>query len=149
MTAPHGHPLDGLLEDALPDALRLVDATRLRDPAAAAHVLGPLLADAQRISALAVVLACLVPDDTPAADLLAWTHGPVVDEATYAQIVELHPEPGRPGRPAEERPAGYRRCCRCGKRLPLTLFRKDRTQKGGFRPSCKDCERTPRKQAAS
>lgn len=133
MTTPQEHPLDGLLEEMLPDALRLVDATRLRDPAAAAQVLRPLLADAQQISALALVLACLVPDDAPVAELLAWTHGPVVDDGTYAQIVEFIPRPGE------------RHCSRCGDWLPLACFRKDRSQKGGYRPSCKGCEKTPAK----
>lgn len=145
MTDPRPHPLDGLLEEMLPKALELVDATRLRDQAAAAKVLLPLLADPPRSSALALVLACLVPDDATPVELLAWTHGPVVDDNTYAQIVELHPESRQPGRPAEERPAGRQRCCRCGEWLPLACFRRDRSQKGGFRPSCKDCEKAPAK----
>jgi hypothetical protein len=142
MTAPQEHPLDGLLEEMLPVAAEVTVAVRDRDPHAVAAALWPLLDAGQhrRICALIVDLAALVPDDKPMGDLLAWTHGPVVDDATYAKIVAFNPQPG------------LRECRDCHEWLPLKSFTKDRTRKGGYRPQCRSClseTRTARRVAGS
>lgn len=63
---------DELLEDAVAPAAALVAAVR-DDPTDVHRILkGRNETD---LHALAIVLACMVPDDRSIADLLAWTHG--------------------------------------------------------------------------
>ncbi len=64
--------MDALAESMLPRALDLVVQVHDREPLAARGLLAEL--DWQRLAALCVVLAALVPDDRNADELLAWTH---------------------------------------------------------------------------
>lgn len=126
MTTPH--PLDDLLEAMLPKAMELSVVVRDRDAEAIAAVLNPLLdeGDRDRLAAMCVALAVMVPDDVPCADLLAWTHGPHVDEATYAQILRIVPE-------------GHKRCYACGVVQPHREFNNDRSRPDGLNPRCRSC----------
>lgn len=67
--------MDALAESMLPRALELVVQVHDRDAAACRGLLAEL--DWQRLAALCVVLASLVPDDARVDALLAWSRRPV------------------------------------------------------------------------
>jgi hypothetical protein len=139
MTQPEPHPLDGLLEEMLPVAAEVTVAVRDRDTDAVTRALRPVFdtGDERRISALIIDLAVMVPDDVPIGDLLLWTHGPVVDDDTYAEIVAFNPQPG------------LKRCSACREWLPLKSFTRDRSKPGGYRGECKGCLSDRRTRRAS
>lgn len=134
MTAPHA--LDDLLEEMLPAAMELSVVVRDRDPAGVAAVLDPLFTagDWLRVKALIIDLAVMIPDDEPYADLLRWTHGPVVDDEVYAQIVSIVP-------------AGRKRCTTCRDVLPHSEFNKDASTSDGYKTRCRDCIAEARRNA--
>lgn len=74
MTA--AHPLDELIEEALPAATEIAVCVRDRDAAGVHAALAPVLdaGDRDRIAALVIGLAVMVPDDATFGDLVAWTH---------------------------------------------------------------------------
>ena len=137
------HALDDLVEAALPTAMRLAITVHDRDQASTHDVLTALrqAGDWDRACALMVALAAMVPDDRPAADLLLWSHGPVVSTETYEAITRITPE-------------GMKRCSRCRELLALDAFNKDSTMPDGHKPRCRTCiaeirlERTGQKGAA-
>ena len=127
MTDPH--PLDDLLEELLPKAVEVAVAVRDRDVSAVNEALHPLLdpLDLERLKALVIDLAVLVPDDVPFGDLLAWTHGPHVDDDTYRQLAAFDPRPG------------MRQCTRCEEWWRIEEFHRDRTRPDGIKTHCKSC----------
>lgn len=70
-----GHPIG---DSVLPSALRLVGAVRMGDPAEITAAIGAAYEAADQhpywTTALLLVLAGMVPDDTRASELLAWTN---------------------------------------------------------------------------
>ncbi|GAA3958267.1 hypothetical protein GCM10023085_45890 [Actinomadura viridis] len=118
------HPLDALIDDALPSATQLAVTVRDRDASAVAAVLGPLL-DAghrDRIAALIIALAVLVPDDATFSELIAWTHGQ--DQLPYGQLV-IAP--------------GEKWCAGCQQVRSVRDFGVDRSKRDGLRSRCKHC----------
>lgn len=67
-SAPNG---DRLWSGAMPRALRAIEITRDESADDMAVILDRC--DRQQLYAIVTVLACLVPDDRPVADLLAWS----------------------------------------------------------------------------
>lgn len=123
------HPLDDLVEEMLPTAIEIAVCVRDRDTVHTHAALEPLLngGERDRIAALIVALATMVPDDVPFAELVAWTHGPHVTPEEHAQIVDLI----RPG---------HKRCARCREALPLEQFHKDPSRRDGRKTHCGMCE---------
>ncbi|MCW2898782.1 MAG: hypothetical protein JWO67_1047 [Streptosporangiaceae bacterium] len=127
------HALDDVLEEMLPAAAAVTVAVRDRDPAAVSNVIGPLVAaipqqaHRDRIAALIVDLAVMVPVDVPFGDLLAWTHGEHVPPEKYAELVAFDPRPG------------MKWCRGCKDWWQLEEFNRDRTQADGRKPRCRMC----------
>lgn len=126
------HPLDGLLDDMVWPAARLVGAVRARDPREVAAVLDPL--DRTGLSALLIAVAAMVPDDQTVGQLTLWTHGPVVDQETYDQIAVFDVEPG------------MKRCHSCGEVWRLEEFNRDKTKADDRKPDCRQCMSKQRKE---
>ncbi|MFF5261310.1 hypothetical protein ACFY4C_20400 [Actinomadura viridis] len=118
------HPLDALIDDALPSATELAVSVRDRDAAAVTAVLGPLLdtGDRDRIAALIIALAVLVPDDARISELIAWTHGQ--DQLPYGQLVVA---------------PGEKWCGGCQQVRSVRDFGVDRSKRDGRRSRCKHC----------
>lgn len=120
MTAPH--PLDGLIEEMLPTAAEVAINVRDRDTAGVHAALRPVLdGDRNRIAALVIALAALVPDDQPYADLLAWTHQ---DQLPYGQLAL---------------DAVEKYCGACRQVRHRREFHADASRRDGLAWSCKRC----------
>ena len=127
-----GHPLDEVLDDMLLPAVHLVGAVRARDPDAVQQITRNLTHT--QLMGLLIDVACMVPDDQTAGQLVLWTHGPNVPDEVYGQLVidELA------GRTSQHVPA--KQCTRCQRHRPLTDFHRGTVHnKGGRKAQCKDC----------
>jgi hypothetical protein len=127
MTA--GHPLDGLIDAALPGAMQLTVCVHDRDAQGVAEVLAPLLraGDPEQLSAFMVALAALADPDSPVDDALAWSH---------------ENEPMGPQLPLGELivGAGEKPCRECRAVLPLTDFHVDNSRRDGRTGVCRFCK---------
>lgn len=124
------HELDALLEQMLPAATELAVCVRDRDRAGVHKVLGQLLdpPDTQRLAALSIVLAAMVPiDDAQLDDLLEWSHGPFVSPDDYDQLTAFNPRPG------------MKRCARCREWWRLEEFNADCRKADGKKTRCRSC----------
>lgn len=93
---------DDLLDEALAPAAALVCAVR-EDPTEVHSILLDRTT-IEQLHALAVVLACMVPDDKPLTDLLAWTREPaptVWDEPRRREAHRLYAAGRRDARTVE------------------------------------------------
>lgn len=122
MTPPE-HPLDALVDDALPLATEIAVSVRDRDASAVHAALTPLLAarDPERIAALIIALAVMVPDDATFSELIAWTHQ---DQLPYGELVVA---------------PGEKWCSGCQQVLSVRDFAVDKSKKDGRRFRCNRC----------
>lgn len=76
LTRPTVEQRDKLLEEMLPQAGQFAVYVRDQDHAAVGALLDPILypLDLQRLLALLVAVAAMVPADAPQSELTAWTH---------------------------------------------------------------------------
>lgn len=119
------HALDALIDEMLPAATELAVCVRDRDTTAVHTVLGEVLdsGDRNRIAALVIALAVMVPDDVSFGDLVAWTHGQ--DQLPLGQLA-LDPV--------------EKWCSSCQQvRSRRTDFHVDRSRKDGLYARCKTC----------
>lgn len=132
MTAPHA--LDTLIEDMLPAATEIAVCVRDRDAAGVAAALAPVLdaGDRDRIAALIIALAVMVPDDVSFGDLVAWTHGQ--DQIPYGQLALDGAE---------------KYCGACRQVRHRREFHTDASRRDGLTWACKVCvaDRHQRRQA--
>lgn len=130
MTA--AHELDGLVQEMLPVAAEIAINVKDRDADAVRAALEPVLeSDRDRVSALIIALAALVPDDQPYAELLAWT---CQDQIPYGQLAL---------------DAVEKYCGACGQVRHRREFHADASRRDGLTWACKVCvaDRHQRRQA--
>lgn len=113
-----------LIEEMLPTALEVAVTVRDRDIPSVHAALAPVLfgGDTDRIAALIVALAVLVPDDIPVSELVSWTHGQ--EQLPFGQMVLA---------------AGEKWCGSCQQVRARRDFHKDRSRKDGLYSRCKVC----------
>jgi hypothetical protein len=129
MTA--AHELDGLVEEMLPAATEIAVCVRDRDADGVRDALGPLLdaGDRDRVAALIIALAVMVPDDATFGELVAWTHQ---DQLPYGELI-IGP--------------GEKWCGSCRQvRSRRTDFHKDASRRDGLYARCKVCVSGERQQ---
>jgi predicted LPLAT superfamily acyltransferase len=116
---------DDLLEKMLPAAVQVVGSVRTRDTAHFAALTEAL--DRTRLLALLVDVAAMVPDDASVADLVRWTHGPVVSAEQYADVV------------THSLRTNMKFCNGCKEWWRLDEFAKYAKSKDGRRSRCRAC----------
>jgi hypothetical protein len=122
MTAAHA--LDGLVEEMLSTAGQIAICVKDRDADGVRDALTPVLdaGDRDRIAALIIALAALVPDDQTYSELLAWTRQ---DQLPYGELVVDPLEKWCPS-------------CR-QVRSRLVDFHVDRSRRDGLYARCRHC----------
>ncbi len=125
---------DRLLDELLPVAAQLVGAVRNRDADHFQELTAPL--GRTRLLALLIDVAAMVPDDKTVAELVLWSHGPVVSDEEYQQLTAFSVRPG------------MKFCRWCQEWWRVEEFSKMASAKDGRRSQCRAC-RTERSRAGS
>lgn len=119
------HELDPLLDAMVWPAAQLVGHVRNRDAEGVAEILGPL--DGRGLHALAIALACLVPDDQSVGQLALWSHGPHVPDDQLALSI------------AADLNAVIKPCSRCHTPRQEEDFARDASKADGRKTQCRAC----------
>ena len=127
--------LDDITERMLPVATDLVCQVHDHQRGDAHDLLAGLRV--VELRALAVVLAALVPADQPFADLVAWTHGPLVDPSTYATLAAFDPHPG------------MKLCLGCQEWRRKEEYNRSANSPDGLKPRCKACMAEARRERSA